>query len=60
MLEYAKELGIMAVDISVDLNMEGNRNLPYDPHPSAIANKQYAQKLEAFLAGAVLDRHTQK
>jgi len=48
-LVYAKELGNLSVDISVDLEIEGNQNFPSDDHPSAIADKQYAQKLEAFL-----------
>ena len=38
-LNYAKELGIVTIDISVDLDIEENRNFPYDPHPSAFANK---------------------
>jgi len=57
MLEYAKEQGNFTVDISVDLDIKGNRNLPHDRHPSAIAHKQYAQKLEAFLASADFNGH---
>ena len=50
MLEHFKEKGIETVDISVDLSRKENTNLPYDGHPSAIANKEYARKLEVFLA----------
>lgn len=54
MLTYARGAGIMTVDISVDLSQPGNRNLPHDPHPSAAANVQYAQKLAVFLTRAML------
>lgn len=49
MLEFAKRNGISSVDISVDLDAEGYRNLPHDGHPSAIANIKYADELETFL-----------
>lgn len=45
MLEFCKSRGITTVDISVDLDIRANTNLPYDDHPSALANQQYAQKL---------------
>ena len=45
MIEYAKSLNILTGDISVDLKIDGNRNLPHDGHPSARANKQYAEKV---------------
>ena len=51
MLEHFKEQGIETVDISVDLSRKENTNLPYDAHPSAIANKEFARKLEVFLSG---------
>ncbi len=54
MLAYAKDEGIITADISVDLSQPGNRNWPHDPHPSAAANAQYAQRLEAFLSSAML------
>lgn len=50
MLEYCKGRGIATVDISVDPRIKENTNLPYDAHPSAVANRQYAQKLAAFLS----------
>lgn len=48
-LEYFNRKKVMTVDISVDLNVRENTNLPYDGHPSAIANQQYARKLDLFL-----------
>jgi hypothetical protein len=53
MLEFAEENGIPNVDMSVDLSLPQNRNLPHDMHPSANANQQYADKLEAFLRPAL-------
>jgi hypothetical protein len=49
MQEYAQENGIPNVDIAVNLYLPANSNLPHDSHPSAIANRQYADKLEIFL-----------
>ncbi|MGA9997554.1 MAG: hypothetical protein WBP93_19215 [Pyrinomonadaceae bacterium] len=49
MLEYCHREGIPATDISIDLNIKENNNLPYDAHPSAVADRQYEQKLESFL-----------
>lgn len=50
MLESFAAKGAMTINISVDLSIKENTNLPYDAHPSASANKQYAEKLGAFLA----------
>lgn len=56
MFRYCNGEGIKTVDIWVDfLNIKENSNLPYDSHPSAVAHRQYAQKLEQFLRGNVLD-----
>lgn len=56
MLRYCKSEGLKTVDIWVDyLNIKENNNLPYDSHPSAIAHRQYAQKLELFLRTDVLN-----
>jgi hypothetical protein len=49
MLEFAQKNEIPSIDISVDPKVKANTNLPHDGHPSAFANKQYADKLEAFL-----------
>lgn len=54
MLSLVQQQGFKAVDISVDLKIKENNNLPHDLHPSAGANRQYADKLEAFLRGEVL------
>lgn len=51
MLEHCNKEGIKTVDISVDLSRSENTNRPYDGHPSAIANKEYARRLEVFLSG---------
>jgi hypothetical protein len=53
-LASSRGQGISTVDISVDLSLRANRNLPHDPHPSPAANQQYAQKLESFLRSTVL------
>jgi len=49
MLAYIQTQNIMVVDMSIDLDIPGNQNLPYDSHPSAIAHQQYAEKLILFL-----------
>lgn len=54
MLKELSQEGIATVDISVDLKIPANNNLPHDLHPSAVANRQYADKLENFLQGTVL------
>jgi len=54
MLQELSQEGIATADISVDLKIPGNNNLPHDIHPSAMANRQYAEKLQFFLQGAVL------
>jgi hypothetical protein len=45
MAEYCQSLGIKTGSIYVDMNIKENKNLPYDSHPSALAHRQYAQKL---------------
>ena len=58
MLSYCNAEGLKTVDIWVDfLNIKENNNLPYDSHPSAVAHRQYAQKLEHFLRSDVLNNH---
>ena len=49
MLEFARNHGIPAVDMSVDRKIPGNTNLPHDAHPSARANRHYADVLERQL-----------
>jgi hypothetical protein len=57
MLDYLKKEGILTTDISVDLGVRENTNLPHDGHPSFVANKQYAQKLGSFLKSQVLNEN---
>jgi hypothetical protein len=54
MLERCRKLGIMTLDISVDLTIPGNANA-YDGHPTAIVNQQYARKLESYLCGGLIE-----
>lgn len=49
LLEYWRRQGMMTVDISVDLRIRKNLNLPHDIHPSPLANQKYATKLAAYL-----------
>jgi hypothetical protein len=55
MLEYCQSRGMTIVDISVDLDIPENNNLPYDNHPSAVANRQYAQKLWPVICARLVD-----
>jgi len=48
-LKYCGQYNIPNVDISVDLGRKEHNNLPYDAHPSALANKKYARRLLEFL-----------
>lgn len=55
-LNYCKGQGLKTADIWIDFqNIKENNNLPYDSHPSALAHRQYAQKLEYFLRQDVLN-----
>ena len=45
LLKYCKKSEISGIDISVDLSISENTNLPFDSHPSAVANDQYAGKI---------------
>jgi hypothetical protein len=44
-LAFAASLGARAADVSVDLRLRENTNLPHDGHPSALAQRRYAQRL---------------
>jgi hypothetical protein len=50
MLAYCKSQGISVVDMAVDMTRKENVVLPYDSHPSSIANKKYSEKIRSFLA----------
>lgn len=45
-LNYAKNLGMETVDISVDYQNPKYTNLPHDAHPSALSDRIFAQKLQ--------------
>ena len=49
LLNYCASQGAKTIDISVDLAIKENNNLPFDSHPSAAAHRQYAEKLASFL-----------
>ncbi len=53
MLEWARAAGLRVVDISVPLTEPGNTNAPHDGHPSAKANRIYAERLTACLREAL-------
>jgi hypothetical protein len=56
LLDFCRDQKIPCVDIAVNLTIEGMRNNPYDDHPSARANREYAEKLEGYLTNAVLPK----
>jgi hypothetical protein len=56
LLDFCREQKIPCVDIAANLTLEGMRNVPYDDHPSARADKEYAEKLEAYLTSDVLPK----
>lgn len=49
MRKFTDEHRIPSVDISQDLRTPGFSNRPHDGHPSASANRAYADGLEPFL-----------
>lgn len=53
MLKFVDQHGIPTVDISVDRKVREHQNLPHDPHPSALASKLYAAKLEPAIRAAL-------
>lgn len=48
----AFSLGAEGVDLAIDLNAPGMRNLPHDGHPSAAAHRRYASLLERAIGSA--------
>lgn len=55
MLKFVDQHGIPTVDISVDRKLREYQNLPHDPHPSAAANRLYADKLEPAVRAALFN-----
>ena len=49
MLKDLAREGITTVDISVNLSIKGNRNVPHDGHPSFKAHQAYSLRLFEFL-----------
>lgn len=56
MLRQARTAGIQAVDISVNRQDPRNTNLPHDAHPSALANRKYADRLDKLLRARLANR----
>lgn len=56
MLDFCRQKGIKCADISVDMNVAENVNLPHDFHPSPLANQRFAAKLTSYLQASVLRR----
>ncbi len=46
---FCRDNGIPFTDITVDLSLPEHNCLPYDSHPSALANKKFATKLIGFI-----------
>lgn len=55
MSEYFRREGGKTVSIYVDMTKKENNNMPFDSHPSALAHKQYAGMLEAFVRDNILN-----
>ena len=55
--DYVKKMGVNVTDISVDLTLKQNNNLPHDGHPSAKANFYYANKLELYIRSLTKEKH---
>jgi len=48
-LHYCTEKAIAIFDMTVDMRLPENTNVPYDSHPSAKAHREYAEGLGRFL-----------
>lgn len=53
-LEHCRSQGMFTVDIAVDFTRPENNLLPYDGHPNARANREYARRLGDYLQEKVL------
>jgi hypothetical protein len=49
MLEFCKSEEILAVDISINLDLPGKRNYPHDDHPVSEVHREYSNMLELYL-----------
>jgi lysophospholipase L1-like esterase len=52
-LAFAASQGARAADVSLDLRIRANTNLPYDGHPSALAQRRTAKRLAPVLREAL-------
>jgi hypothetical protein len=52
-LTLPEQAGISVIDIAVDFARPENTNMPFDPHPSALAHREYAARLEPVIAAAL-------
>lgn len=48
-IQHCESRSITTIDIAVDFTKKGFNNKPYDQHPSALAHRKIAEKLEGFL-----------
>jgi len=55
MLDFAEKNNLSNIDISVDSRLPENTARPGDLHPSALANRKFADKLEDFLKVELLE-----
>src|SRR5262249_6889995 len=56
LLAAARSFGAHAADVSVDLSVRANTNLPGDGHPSALAHRRFASRIaRAIRAERLLD-----
>jgi hypothetical protein len=51
MLDFCKNNGILALDISVDLTDSNFNQMPYDDHPNALSNRIFANRIFMFMKG---------
>ena len=56
MLRFCHEHGMLTVDMSVDLSIKENTNLPHDGHPGIKAHRYYAKTLGNFLKHRLQER----
>lgn len=60
MLEFLNDNNISTSDISIDLNIPEYTNLPFDSHPSDMANTKYAEKLSPFIKHILMNNNSPK
>lgn len=58
LLAFARSEGLPRVDLSLDYSLPGNTNRPWDAHPSARADRHFADVLVPFLRDRIEPRAT--